>query len=107
MELTEPPPNPPSFAAGLDGEPAPHHHVRHQKKELMSAEWTEKKRKEMLASFFKTAKNEFNRCLEFSMTCKKKAIRSHSIQNSRILDNLFVDGHEQGSSLLLAHALSR
>jgi len=28
MELTEPPPNPPSFAAGLDGEPAPHRHVR-------------------------------------------------------------------------------
>lgn len=59
----------------------------------MSAEWTEEKRKEMLASFFKTANNEFNRCLEFSMTCKKKAIRSHSIQNSRILDNLVADGH--------------
>ncbi len=59
----------------------------------MSAEWTDEKRKEMLASFFKTAKSEFNRCLEFSMTCENKAIRAHSIQNSRILYNLVVDGH--------------
>ncbi|MBC2704882.1 hypothetical protein [Desulfobacula sp.] len=59
----------------------------------MSAEWTDEKRKEMLASFFKTAKSEFNRCLEFSMTCENKTIRAHSIQNSRILDNLVVDGH--------------
>jgi len=32
MELTEPPPNPLSFAAGLDGEPAPHRRVRKQKR---------------------------------------------------------------------------
>ena len=59
----------------------------------MSTEWTEEKRKEMWASLFKTLKGEFNRCLEFSMTCENKAIRAHSIQNSRILDNLVANGH--------------
>lgn len=60
---------------------------------LMSTEWTEEKRKEMWASLFKTLKSEFNRCLEFSMTCKNKAIRAHSIQNARILDNIVANGH--------------
>lgn len=32
MELTEPPSNPPSFATGLDGEPAPHRLVGNLKK---------------------------------------------------------------------------
>ena len=50
-------------------------------------------RKKMLASFFKTAKAEFNRCLEPSMSCKNKAIRAHSVQNSSILENLCENGH--------------
>ena len=50
-------------------------------------------RKKMLASFFRTAKAEFNRCLEPSLSCKNKAIRAHSVQNSNILENLCEDGH--------------
>lgn len=50
-------------------------------------------RKKMLASFFRTDKAEFNRCLEPSMSCKNKAIRAHSVQNSRILENLCENGH--------------
>ena len=50
-------------------------------------------RKKMLASFFRTDKAKFNRCLEPSMSCKNKAIRAHSVPNSRILENFCENGH--------------
>ena len=50
-------------------------------------------KKKVFASFFRTGKAKFNRCLELSMSCKNKAIRAHSVQNSRILENLIDNGH--------------
>lgn len=50
-------------------------------------------RKKMLSHFFRTDKAEFNKCLEPSMKCKNRAIRAHSVQNSRILENLTENGH--------------
>lgn len=59
----------------------------------MTQEWTDDTKKEMLASFFKTQKKDYNRCLEPLLKCDQKAIRAHSVQNSRILDNLVVNDH--------------
>lgn len=59
----------------------------------MTQEWTDDIKKEMLDSFFKTNKDNLNRCLEPTLKCDQKAIRAHSVQNSRILDNLVADDH--------------
>lgn len=53
----------------------------------------DKIRKEMLSSFFKMDKAEFNKCLEPTMSCTEKAIRAHSVQNSRVLELLCTNGH--------------
>ena len=59
----------------------------------MSNRTDDEMRKKMLSSFFKTDKAEFNKCLEPSMKCENKAIKAHSVQNSRILENLTENGH--------------
>lgn len=59
----------------------------------MIQEWNDEMRNKMLASLFETNKFQYNRCLEPTDKCVKKAIRAHSIQNSRILDNMVVDNH--------------
>lgn len=59
----------------------------------MIQEWTDDIKKEMLASFFKTQCKDYNRCLEPLLKCNQKAIRAHSVQNSRILDNLVDNDH--------------
>jgi hypothetical protein len=41
-----------------------------------------------LAQFFELRKQGYDRCLHFSMDCKKDAIRAHSIQNGKVLDLL-------------------
>lgn len=64
----------------------------------MSNRADEEMRKKMLSSFFKTDKAEFNKCLEPSMKCENKAIRAHSVQNSRILENLTENGYMSLSS---------
>jgi len=43
--------------------------------------------------YYKMRNSKFSRCLEPTMTCKNKAIRAHSIQNSRVLDLLSDNGH--------------
>lgn len=48
---------------------------------------------EMKSHFFSSMGSQMNKCLEKSMMCKNKAIRAHSIQNSRVLDLLCEDGH--------------
>ena len=53
----------------------------------------DKIKKEMLSSFFKMDKAEFNKCLEPTMSCTRKAIRAHSVQNSRVLELLCINGH--------------
>jgi hypothetical protein len=50
-------------------------------------------RNEVLHSFFERSKLRVTRCLAPGMNCKNTAIRSHSLQNSRVLDQLVRDGH--------------
>jgi hypothetical protein len=49
--------------------------------------------KALLGHYFSTLKQNFNRCLAPGFNCKEPAIRSHSIQNSRVLDLLVKNGH--------------
>jgi hypothetical protein len=53
-------------------------------------------RTEAIASFFEGASLRLHRCLAPGMLCKETAIRSHSVQNSRVLDLLARDGHVKG-----------
>ncbi len=53
-------------------------------------------RTEAVASFFEGAGLRLHRCLAPGMVCKGTAIRSHSVQNSRVLDLLARDGHVKG-----------
>ncbi len=46
-----------------------------------------------LGRFFQTSNAKLSRCLDPGMQCQDPAIRAHSIQNSRVLDLLAVDGH--------------
>ncbi len=48
---------------------------------------------ELFASFMRRNKAQLSRCLEPSLKCSKRAIRAHSVQNSRVLDQLARDGH--------------
>lgn len=59
----------------------------------MTQEWTDNIKNEMLSSLFKMNKNNLNRCLYPAMDCDQPAIRAHSVQNARILDNLVADNH--------------
>lgn len=59
----------------------------------MPPNWSDDIKKEMLDSLFKTNSKEFNRCLEPTLTCRNKAIHAHSVQNSRILDNIVMNDH--------------
>lgn len=52
--------------------------------------------KDVFASFFGIDKSQFCRCLEPSLRCAERAIRAHSVQNSRLLDHLARDGHVVG-----------
>jgi len=45
------------------------------------------------AKYFEIMKARFELCLEPAQNCKNRTIRSHSIQNGRILDQLAVKGH--------------
>lgn len=47
----------------------------------------------MLNYYFKFDAINYSKCLEPTMSCKKAAIKAHSIQNSRILENLINNGH--------------
>jgi hypothetical protein len=49
--------------------------------------------REALQKFFAINKERFDRCLEPQMSCQKKAIRAHSIQNAKTLDLLEKSGH--------------
>jgi hypothetical protein len=49
--------------------------------------------KQMLAHFFNGQRWDLNRCFAPGLACTSKAIKSHSIQNSRTLDLLARDGH--------------
>lgn len=51
------------------------------------------RRNKSLSAFFKYQNLPFDRCLFPGMACKEQAIRSHSVQNSRVLDLLVRDGH--------------
>lgn len=51
------------------------------------------KKNELLSSFFERDKLRLQRCLAPGMTCKSRAIQSHSVQNSRVMDLLARDGH--------------
>jgi len=51
------------------------------------------RRNKALAAFFKYQNCSLDRCLFPGMACKAQAIRSHSVQNSRVLDLLVRDGH--------------
>jgi hypothetical protein len=48
---------------------------------------------EMRDFFFKASKAQFNRCLAPGMQCQAKAIRAHSVQNSKVLDLLCRNDH--------------
>lgn len=50
-------------------------------------------KEEMKKFFFKASKGQFNRCLAPGMTCRAKAIRAHSVQNSKVLDLLCRNDH--------------
>lgn len=43
--------------------------------------------------FFSTMNRGYNRCLDRTMTCTHKAIKAHSIQNSKVIDLLENNGH--------------
>lgn len=60
---------------------------------IMPSDWSDEIKKEMLDSLFKTNNKEFNRCLEPTLKCQNKAINAHSVQNSKVLDNLVVKNH--------------
>jgi hypothetical protein len=49
--------------------------------------------KDLFASLLKIDKAGFSRCLEPSFRCTEPAIRAHSVQNSRLLDQLVRNGH--------------
>jgi hypothetical protein len=49
--------------------------------------------REALEKFFAINRARFDRCLELQMSCQKKAIRVHSIQNAKTLDLLEKFGH--------------
>ncbi len=49
--------------------------------------------KELRSYFFQSLRWEFNRCLSPDGRCENHAIRSHSIQNAKVLDLLSRDGH--------------
>src|ERR1039458_8156854 len=51
------------------------------------------KKNVLLSSFFERDKLRLQRCLAPGMTCKSRAIQSHSVQNSRVMDLLARDGH--------------
>src|SRR5580765_5050240 len=53
----------------------------------------ESSKKELLSSFFKRDKWRLAFCLAPGMACPFPAIRSHSLQNSQVLDLLARDGH--------------
>lgn len=50
-------------------------------------------RRKLLSNFFKKINWRYARCLAPGLTCSTAAIRSHSLQNSRVLDLLVRDGH--------------
>ena len=49
--------------------------------------------REALKEYFRAIKGPFDKCLEPQMSCQKKAIRAHSIQNAKTLDLLVTSGH--------------
>jgi hypothetical protein len=53
----------------------------------------------LLSSFFKNRGRQMNRCLAPGMNCPNRAIRAHSVQNSRILELLACNGHVKTLSL--------
>ncbi len=52
-----------------------------------------KKKDELRSFFFERNSWRFKRCLAPGMECASTAIRSHSLQNSRVLDLMVRDGH--------------
>lgn len=48
---------------------------------------------QMRAMFFKNEKWKLNRCLAPGTECPNRAIRSHSVQNARVLDLIVSNGH--------------
>jgi len=60
----------------------------------MMANWEHSRpNKELFASFLRRGKGQFSRCLAPSLRCSERAVRAHSVQNSRVLDHLARDGH--------------
>ncbi len=53
-------------------------------------------RKELIPSLFEIDRLRLDRCLSQPMTCENKSIKSHSIQNARVLDLLVDKGHVIG-----------
>lgn len=49
--------------------------------------------KNVFASILGIDKTQFSRCLEPTFQCDERAIRAHSVQNSRLLDHLAQNGH--------------
>jgi hypothetical protein len=69
-----------------DDEASPHQHLAEQIR-AMTVD------REALEKFFAINRARFDRCLEPQMSCQKKAIRAHSIQNAKTLDLLEKSGH--------------
>jgi hypothetical protein len=68
------------------------------KLERFTINWSDRtlsnvRRKKALSAFFKYQNERLDRCLAPGMVCKERAIRSHSVQNSRVLDLLVQNGH--------------
>jgi len=51
------------------------------------------RRNELIASMFQLRGEEFERCFWPDMSCRRPAIRAHSVQNARALDLLAESGH--------------
>ena len=49
--------------------------------------------KDSQEDFFRTLSLRFNKCLEPTMSCERKAIRAHSIQNANVFDLIHTNGH--------------
>ena len=52
--------------------------------------------KDLFASFLRIDKTQFARCLEPSFQCIERAVRAHSVQNARVLEQLLRGGHVIG-----------
>src|SRR6266849_414836 len=57
------------------------------------------RQKELLSSFFERIKWHLARCLAPGLSCTAAAIRSHSLQNSQVLDLLVRDGHVKAPTM--------